>query len=265
MPRMSRNRMVLGFPIDKADFAKFKAEILPQLNEVQGALEEEEAYFLYKTARELKVQAWYPHIVEIGAFCGKSTVAMGLGLKENPQGDEITIHSIDPFNLGPGTGNRDNYPVFLENITKAGVEKYVKAYKKTSMDALPDWDPGNRIAFLWIDGAHEMEFVREDFQEWGRFLTTKGPGILAMHDTYFAGVHQVIKEDVLTNLGYRDFKLIRSLMTATKHDYAPRPEDLARKKRFELSLDNRREGAFASLRKAFGTWLRMKLSWLISY
>lgn len=262
---MSRNRLILGYPIDAADYAAFTADVLPKIDEVQGALEPEEAYFLYTTARDLRVQAWYPHIVEIGAFCGKSTVAMGLGLLQNPEGDQITIHSIDPFNLGPGTADRDNYPVFLENIKKHGVEKFVQAHKKTSMDALPDWDPANRIAFLWIDGAHELEYVREDFREWGRFLTTKMPGILAMHDSYFAGVNQVIREDVLTNAGYRDFKLVRSLLTATKHDGAPKPEHDAKKKRFELSFNARRKGSLASLWRTFGAWMRLKLAWLLPY
>jgi len=190
---------------------------------------------------------------------------MGLGLLENPEGEQITIHSIDPFNLGPGTGNRDNFPVFQENIRKHGVETFVQPHRKTSMEALADWNPGDRIAFLWIDGAHELDFVREDFREWGRFLTTKMPGILAMHDSYFAGVNQVIREDVLPNDGYREFKLVRSLLSATKHDPAPKADTLARKRRFALSFHARREGTLACLWKSFTAWARLKLAWLLPH
>ena len=166
-----------------------------------------------------------PHIVEIGSFQGKSTGALGLGLLENPQGQKFTIHSVDPFDLGPGTGRSDNFEIFRANIVKHHVDRFVVPRKQV----------------------------------------TEVPGMLAMHDCYFAGVHRVILEDLLNDPAYRDLALIRSITAARKHKGAAKPRDLARRRRFRLSFESRRAGLVKALRRTFAGWLREKLGWLRAY
>src|SRR6184192_4033376 len=75
-------------------------------------------------------------VVEIGAWKGRSTVALALGVHRRASG---TVFSIDPH-----TGNRESREVhgtvdtfndFLQNITSKGVVDVVQPIRSTSHEA----------------------------------------------------------------------------------------------------------------------------------
>ena len=106
-------------------------------------------------------------IINIGAERGTSTLAM---LEERPN---AAIFSID---VNPCEAE-------LENIRKAGLDPTsVMRLLGRSQDIGRAWP--FEIDFIWVDGDHRYEAVRDDFLIW--FPRLISGGIIAFHD-YFDG------------------------------------------------------------------------------
>ena len=108
-----------------------------------------------------------PVIINIGAGIGVSTLAM---LEERP---EALIFSID---IEPRESE-------MENAQKAGLNttRIIRILGR-SQDVGRHWP--YRVDFIWVDGDHTYEGVREDIRVWAGYI---GPGgVIAFHD-YFDG------------------------------------------------------------------------------
>src|SRR3990167_8282239 len=113
--------------------------------------------FLYQTAQACTGQNGV--VVEIGSFKGKSTVCIGLGLRnQNPCIYAIDPHISDLEHRGQGSSLR----VFQENIASAGLADVVTSIVARSQDAGVGWF--HPIEFLWIDGDHSYEGAMMDFE-----------------------------------------------------------------------------------------------------
>ncbi len=134
-----------------------------------------------------------PALVEVGSFCGKSTVAIGLALRHLGRPD-LRLHAIDPHSGYHFGGGIDTYPVLLENLRRHGLEPWVEVIRARSTDVA--WE--EPIGFLFIDGLHDYENVRADFAHFAGALV---PGALvAFHDYEFPhcdGVKQAVDELML--------------------------------------------------------------------
>jgi len=175
---------------------------------VEGWLTDSEGEFLYNAAMNCKGRGV---IVEIGSWKGKSTIWLAKGAKA---GSNIKIYAIDPH-TGTSSQKRhgevDNLAEFKENIKRANVEDVVVPVVKTSEDAERDWD-AKPIELLWIDGDHEYEMVKLDFDLWSPYLIEGGT--IAFHDTIgWPGPKRVVKEKIykFANVGF-----IESLTYAQK-------------------------------------------------
>ena len=108
-----------------------------------------------------------PIIVNIGAERGTSTLAI---LEERP---DATIFSID---VNPCEGE------FI-NASKAGldIKRIIRLLGPSQRigQGWPFW-----VHFIWVDGNHSYENVKEDIEAWLPKLTPKA--IIAFHD-YFEG------------------------------------------------------------------------------
>lgn len=179
---------------------------------VDGWLQPAEGTFLYEVARNCKGRGV---IVEIGSWKGKSTIWLAKGSKA---GNNTKVYAIDPH-----IGSSENieklgivwtYPEFRHNIENAEVEDIVISIPKTSEDAAREWD-GKPIELLWIDGAHEYEMVKLDFDLWSPYLVEGG--IIAFHDTTgWEGPRRLVKEELYTSPNYTDVRFINSLTYARK-------------------------------------------------
>ena len=118
--------------------------------------------------------------VEIGSWKGKSTIWLAAGSKK---GNRAMIYAVDTF-----TGSSEhqkpgkiiwNFDEFKLNIKKAGVDDIIRPIVNTSKKAAEEWKLP--IKFLFIDGAHEYEFVEKDFSLWSPYVVDGG--IIAFHDT----------------------------------------------------------------------------------
>jgi len=164
-------------------------EVWPKIENIPGWMSEPDMRFLYNTAKTAKPRGV---IVEIGSFKGRSTISLALGSME---GNKQFVYAIDKFAEFTTEQHKTLYPNFFDdfkrNVTNAGVKDIVKPIQMTSAEASMSWsDP---ISFLFIDGDHAYESVKQDFSLWARHIVIGG--ILAFHDTRsWPGPTQLAKE-----------------------------------------------------------------------
>lgn len=152
------------------------------INKIDGWLNPPVVRLLYRLVRSLPENA---NIVEIGSWKGKSTCLLALA---SP--DSCKVYAIDPH-IGSHEhkelfGEVDTFQDFLDNLAEAKVSDRVESIRKYSREAV-DLVP-REIDFLWIDGSHDYEDVRKDFDLY--FPKLKPGSWVAMHDYKWQGVKQ---------------------------------------------------------------------------
>lgn len=84
---------------------------------------------------------------------------------------------------------------------------------KTSEEAVKNFD--KPIEFIFIDGAHEYEFVKLDFDLW--FPKVVNEGIMAFHDTIgWEGPKKVVADNVYKSKYFKNVKFVNSITFAQK-------------------------------------------------
>ena len=151
-------------------------EIADFVRPVGGWLFDGEARLLFELARHAKPGGV---IVEIGSWKGKSTICLAKG---SEVGSKLKIYAIDPH-IGSeehhATGKIWTFDEFQANIRKAGVQDSIVPLVKMSTEAAKGFD--QPISLLFIDGAHDYDSVRADFEAW--FPKLVDGGTVAFHDT----------------------------------------------------------------------------------
>lgn len=131
-------------------------------------------------------------IVEVGSYCGRSTVWLGAaaraagtvvfavdhhrGSEENQPGWEWH----DPTTVDPAVGKMDTLPIFRRTIHDAGLEDVVIAVVGPSPTVSRHWT--SACAFVFVDGGHGVEPARADYLGWSPHVADGG--ILAIHDVF---------------------------------------------------------------------------------
>jgi predicted O-methyltransferase YrrM len=131
-------------------------------------------------------------MLEIGTYCGKSTVYLGAaaretgrvvftldhhrGSEENQEGWE----HHEPDLVDAEIGRMDTLPFFRRTIYDAGLEGTVVAVVGDSPTVSGVWE--TPVAFLFIDGGHGPEPAHRDYKGWTPKLVTGG--LLAIHDVF---------------------------------------------------------------------------------
>jgi len=130
--------------------------------------------------------------VEIGSYCGRSTVWLGAaartvgtvlfavdhhrGSEENQPGWEWH----DPTDVDPRIGRMDTLPMFRATVHDAGLEDVVIAVVGQSPVVAQHWT--TPLAFLFIDGGHGVDPARLDYERWTPHVAVGGT--LAIHDVF---------------------------------------------------------------------------------
>lgn len=173
---------------------------------VGGWLTEAEGLLLYNIAKKIKAGNT---IVEVGSWKGKSTMCLGSGSKD---GNKIKIFAIDPH-IGSSEhqkmfGKVDTFDEFKGNIARAGISEFVEPVRDTSENAARNFN--QRIEFAFIDGAHEYNFVKLDFNLW--FPKVMNGGILAFHDSWhFIGPNLATAIPLLISSKIKNPKLVDTI------------------------------------------------------
>jgi MMP 1-O-methyltransferase len=176
------------------------APVKELIKDVPGWLSDEEGEALYELARACTGRGV---IVEIGSWKGKSTICLGLGSRA---GKSVRIFAVDP--------HADyRHGEFKENIDRAGIADLVTPVKGFSQDVVDGFD--EPIELLFVDGSHEEDDVREDFEKWVPKVVEGG--IVAFHDTtWHPGVRKVVAEKIYRSRQFKDVRFVIGSTTVAR-------------------------------------------------
>ena len=179
--------------------------------DMEGWLSAKEADVLYRLAASCTGKG---AIVEIGSWKGKSTTCLSLGSKAGA-GTHIT--AIDPHTGSSEHGDVDTYSEFLENIKRNGVNDIVEPLRDYSHNVGKKWD--KPVELVWIDGAHEYEYVLQDLEIWEPHLIDGG--VIAFHDSTMPGPWKVIEDHLYKGNTFQKIRSVHGITYAVKGKSTP--------------------------------------------
>jgi predicted O-methyltransferase YrrM len=157
--------------------------------ECKGFLDDDEGMRLYNLGREC---APLGPVIEIGSYCGKSSVYLGSGVREaggvlvcvdHHRGNEEQqpgelYHDADLYDAD--ADRLDSLHTLRKTLREAELEDTVALMVTTSAGAAALF--GGEAGMVFIDGGHTHEAANADYEAWsGRVV--RG-GILAIHDLF---------------------------------------------------------------------------------
>ena len=155
----------------------------------KGFLDEDEGRCLYEIA--CKASRSGP-CLEIGSYCGKSTIYIGAACRTNngilfsidhhrgSQEQQPGQAYFDPGLYDPKTGRLDTFQEFRRTLEKAGIEDTVVAMVCRSEVAARLW--ATPLSMVFIDGGHTAEAAQSDYECWSRHVLPGG--YLLIHDIF---------------------------------------------------------------------------------
>lgn len=131
------------------------------------------------------------HIVEIGAFLGKSTAYIAAGLRGKPA-SFITVDTFDSRAMSKDFG--DTRALFEKTV--AEFRERIEVWEMTSEAASQDYaEKGlGPIDLLWVDGDHSEQGVLNDCSNWLPMLAADG--LVVFDDYYDLGPNKRVKTAV---------------------------------------------------------------------
>ena len=159
------------------------------LNTVKGFLDPQEGNALYEIALEASRRG---PCLEIGSYCGKSTIYLGSacrknnsvlfsidhhrGSEEQQPGEEY----FDPELYDRKTRRVDTFKEFRNTIEKAGLEDTVVPMVCRSELAARLWSTS--LSLVFIDGGHSYAAAYTDYNAWAGHIMPNG--YLMIHDIF---------------------------------------------------------------------------------
>lgn len=164
-------------------------ELPLDINTVKGFLDQDEGAALYHHA--LAAASLGP-VLEVGSYCGKSSVYLGAACKRNQSilfavdhhrgseehqlGEEY--HDADLYDAR--FAKMDSFPQFRHTLARANLEDVVVPIVAASALAARFWS--TPLAMVFIDGGHSMEAALHDYRSWAGHVMRGG--LLAIHDVF---------------------------------------------------------------------------------
>lgn len=161
----------------------------PGWESIKGFLSESEADALYQAAAAAAPKG---PILEVGSYCGKSTVCLALGIGEQDSVVFALDHHrgseehqpgelyFDPDLYDEQQGAVDTFRAFRRNIENCGVAERVIPVVSHSERSAAHWT--TPLAMVFIDGGHSLDAALQDYRCWTVHLRRRGT--LAIHDVY---------------------------------------------------------------------------------
>lgn len=156
---------------------------------IKGFLRPDEGRCLYEIALR---QAPLGPCLEIGSYCGKSTLYLGAACKKAGGVLFAVDHHTGSEENQPGweyhdktlwneTMERlDTLPTFRESLWRAGLDDHVVPIVGKSALVARNWQ--TPLSFIFIDGGHTTEHAMNDYRGWTPKLMPGG--LLAIHDVF---------------------------------------------------------------------------------
>jgi predicted O-methyltransferase YrrM len=161
---------------------------LAKYKDIKGFMPEHEGKALYKWARKFSE---YGPLLEIGTYCGKSSMFLSEGAQANNQyvytidhhmGSEEHQVNEEYFDIeifDELSKRINSFPLFLENINNFGIKNIVPIVNESSLVA-ESWN--SPLAMVFIDGGHSLETAMNDFISWHEKIISGGA--LVIHDIF---------------------------------------------------------------------------------
>jgi predicted O-methyltransferase YrrM len=166
-------------------------QALAVVHVTKGFMPDDEGAALHRAALVAARTGLGP-LVEVGAYCGKSSIWLGMaaqaggtvlfsidhhrGSEENQAGWE----HHDPDVVDSRSGRMDTLPFFRRAVEAAGLEESVLAVVGRSATVARHWQ--TPLSLLFIDGGHGEDVVRADEQAWVPRVAPDG--LVAIHDVF---------------------------------------------------------------------------------
>jgi predicted O-methyltransferase YrrM len=165
------------------------ARLIDAARSCKGYLDEAEGLRLFELAREY---GRLGSIVEVGSYCGKSSVYLGAGARaagslvlcidhhrgseEHQPGEEYH----DPELYDAAVGRMDTLRELRHTIARAGLDDVcIPVVTHSAMAARLLHAP---FGMVFIDGGHSFETARSDYASWHDKVAPAG--VLAIHDLF---------------------------------------------------------------------------------
>ena len=130
--------------------------------------------------------------VEIGTYCGRSTVLLGAAAAQNGS----VLYTVDHHHgseehqpgwefhdstmVDPVSGRFDTLPTFRRTLDAAGLDDTIVAVVGKSPVVARGWR--TPLELLFIDGGHSEEAAQADFDGWAKWVAIGGA--LVIHDVF---------------------------------------------------------------------------------
>jgi predicted O-methyltransferase YrrM len=167
----------------------FEVNLPLAIESIKGFLDADEGAMLYRYAL---CAAKLGPILEVGSYCGKSSVYLGAackqsnsilfavdhhrGSEEHQLGEEY--HDAELYDVR--FSKMDSFPQFRHTLARANLEDVVVPIVAPSMLAARFWS--TPLALVFIDGGHSMEAALNDYRSWAGHVMRGG--LLVIHDVF---------------------------------------------------------------------------------
>ena len=161
---------------------------LSEIKKIKGFMPNHEGMALCKWAEKFSKLG---HILEIGTYCGKSSIYLSFGANKNNQyvftidhhkGSEEHQINQEYFDdeIYDNLNERVNtFPLLVENINKLKIKNIVPIIG-SSKEVSSCWK--SKISMLFIDGGHSFESANSDYECWESKIINGG--CLVIHDIF---------------------------------------------------------------------------------
>jgi predicted O-methyltransferase YrrM len=176
-----RRRVNAGLPPLDSD------EPVSAMASVEGWLTAAEAALLARCVAATPAMA-DARVVEIGSYCGKSTVVIALAIAAC--GLPLRLTAIDPHTGYVFAGGRDTYQSLIDTLQRNRVEACVDIVRARSTDVVF----ARQVVMVFIDGLHDADSVGADYRQVAPHVVRGG--LLLFHDYQpdFPGVVETVND-----------------------------------------------------------------------
>jgi predicted O-methyltransferase YrrM len=169
-----------------------REELFALARATKGFMPDDEGAALYDAALVACSDSPAPSIVEVGAWCGKSTVYLGAAAEETGAvvlsvdhhhgSEELQVGwaHFDPELVDPADGRVNTLSAWQRTIAIAELESCVVGLVGDSPTVARHVRDG--VTFCFIDGGHGHDVAWADYRAWVPLLGVGG--VLAIHDVF---------------------------------------------------------------------------------
>lgn len=208
------------------------------IRETKGFLDHDEGLRLYEIALEA---SRFGPCLEIGSYCGKSTIYLGTACRVNRsvlftidhhRGSEEQQPGeayFDPELFDERSRKIDTFPFLRNTLSSANIEDSVAPIVCRSEVAARMW--GTPLSLVFIDGSHTYESAFIDYNAWSRHIIPNG--YLIIHDIFTdpdkggQAPYHIYRLALASGL-YEELERVKTLGVLRKRGCRDLPDDLPR-------------------------------------